>query len=165
MWPSSASMAAALDSSPHWRTRRWTGAFAEYNLSSPVVVCHSSKTNLCTQRSSQRKPSDLQRTLVEICSDRWDVARNAKLGKKAAKRAAAAAAAAAAELPGKAKREEEDEEGEAYERAPRRRLREAEEGERAAALPVKVNGELLYGGSANGAGVPQVAHPTKLFFI
>ena len=100
--------------------------------------------------------------LGEIYSDRWDVARKAKLGKKAAKRAAAAAAAAAAELPGKAKREEEDEEGEAYERAPRRRLREVEEGERAAALPVKVNGELLYGGgSANGTGVPQVAHPTK----
>ena len=92
--------------------------------------------------------------------------REAKQGKKAAKRAAAAAAAAEAGLgdgaPGRTKpdpsRKDEEEEGEAYELGPRRQLREAAEGRRAASLPVKVDGELVYGQAGGAAAAPQVSH-------
>lgn len=92
--------------------------------------------------------------------------RDAKQGKKAAKRAAAAAAAAEAGLgdgaPGRVKpdpsRKDDDEEGEAYELGPRRQLREAAEGRRAASLPVKVDGELVYGRGDRAAAAPQVSY-------
>ena len=92
--------------------------------------------------------------------------REAKQGKKAAKRAAAAAAATEAGLwdgaLGRTKpdpsRRDDDEEGEAYELGPRRQLREAAEGRRAASLPVKVDGELVYGRAGGSAAAPQVSH-------
>ena len=91
--------------------------------------------------------------------------REAKQGKKAAKRAAAAAAAAEAGLgdgaPGRSNpdpgRKGEEEEGEAYELAPRRQLRDAAEGRRAASLPVKVDGELVYGRAGSATSALQVS--------
>lgn len=96
--------------------------------------------------------------------------REAKQGKKAAKRAAAATAAAEAGLgdgaPGREKpdpgRKDEEEQGEAYELAPRRQLREAAEGRRAASLPVKVAGELVYGRADGAAAAPQVSSASEL---